>query len=99
MTYCENCGIEISFKRTKNNRWLPCNYYTGEPHTVDICKKNNANINTGIVLCPKCNKPCFVYRGILMDQKTLRKHECKQIDITNWEKRKKRMNLLNDNVH
>lgn len=31
MTYCHYCGREISYKRTKNDKWMPCDV-SGNPH-------------------------------------------------------------------
>lgn len=76
MTYCRYCGCELSYKHTKNNKWIPCDSATGEPHFCNKIKQsksnqkvkaknkspiiNNTIKNTGIIPCKICGKPYFV---------------------------------------
>lgn len=89
MSYCRYCGKDITYKRTKNERWLPCDALTGEAH---FCQKNaNQKIHTGILVCKKCGKPVFKNKTTLIDYTTLQAHVCKKGDITRYEKYKAKM--------
>lgn len=91
MGYCRYCGTEIAYKRTKNEKWLPCNALTGEPH---FCQKEGGEKkqDTGISPCPRCGKPLFAQkkgrRKILIDYATLCEHQCKAGDMTRYAKYK-----------
>lgn len=89
MTFCRNCGVEISYKRTKNEKWLPCDFLTGKPHICDKSKKQ-----TGISTCNICGKPIFKMKGKYVDYSTLKIHVCNKADITRYSKYKKKIVLL-----
>lgn len=85
MTYCRYCGREINYKRTKNDKWMPCDV-SGNPH---FCNKNKTENNqaSGLIVCKKCGKPCFKDKNKkLIDYTTLSFHECKKADITRYQK-------------
>lgn len=92
MSFCRYCGTEITYKRTKNERWMPCNLLTGEPH---FCREGNTGTKTGIIPCPICGKATFSGKGGLMDYETLMLHQCKKGNITRYEKYLERQNKLN----
>lgn len=93
MSYCRYCGVEISYKRTKNDKWMPCNASTGEPH---FCNESNPKVSkeTGIIPCKNCGKPTFIQKKgktkISYDYSTLQVHECKKSDITRYQKYQKK---------
>lgn len=83
-TYCRICGIELSYKRTRNDRWMPCDAITGEPH---FCSQNGKNTrNSGLNYCLKCGRPVFMSHGKLVDYTSLSTHVCKKADITRYGK-------------
>lgn len=86
MTYCRYCGIEISYKRTKNDKWLPCNTLTGEPHFCNKDNKNQKKSLSGLNVCQKCGKAIFKKGREIYDYTTLMIHECKAGDITRFKK-------------
>lgn len=112
MTYCRYCGCELSYKRTKNNKWIPCDSATGEPHFCNKIKqsRNNQKIkaknkslimkNTGIAPCKICGKPCFLSNSgtkqIIIDYTTLQLHICKKADITRYAKYNKKRSVINE---
>ena len=49
MTYCRYCGVEISYKRSKNEKWIPCDAITGEPH---FCRDDKGKKPSGIAPSP-----------------------------------------------
>lgn len=87
MSYCRYCGTEIAYKRTKNEKWVPCNLLTGEPH---FCKKDDKQPESGIRPCKICGKGVFASKKsgktILFDYATLAPHVCKKADITRYKK-------------
>lgn len=89
MSFCRYCGVEISYKRSKNEKWIPCNFITGEPH---FCQEQNPKISkeSGIVPCKICGKPTFIQKKgrvkIAIDYATLLPHECKKGDVTRFKK-------------
>ena len=92
MTYCRICGTEIVFKRTKNDKWMPCNLLTGEKHFCQEDKSNSSQ--SGLMTCPDCGKPIFPKQKgvsvVFYDYATLGIHECKKADITRYVKYKNR---------
>ena len=88
MLYCRYCGVEITYKRSKNEKWIPCDLLTGEPHFCQE-KKEDAK-STGIRPCSVCGKPVFVNqkgkKKILYDYTSLAPHICKKADITRYAK-------------
>lgn len=90
MTYCRYCGTEITYKRTKNDKWLPCNTLTGEPHFCDKNSNKKVKNTSGLNACNKCGKAIFKNGKNIYDYTTLMIHECKKADITRYEKYKKR---------
>ena len=100
MSYCRYCGVEIAYKRTKNDKWMPCNAVTGEPHFCNEQKdgKEQGTKESGILPCPVCGKPTFQQkngrRKILYDYSTLDTHKCKNVDITRYSKYKEKQQKL-----
>ena len=92
MSYCRYCGKEISYKRTKNDKWIPCNAMTGEPHFCQDTEKKTSVI--GIGPCPECGKPVFRQKkgrgSVLYDYTTLMEHKCRASDITRFKKFKEK---------
>lgn len=87
MSYCRYCGREIAYKRTKNERWMPCDAATGEPH---FCQKEKADgCKSGLVVCQKCGRPVFRNHGKTFDYTTLDEHECRKADVTRHSKFKR----------
>lgn len=85
MSYCRYCGREITYKRTKNDKWLPCDV-AGNPH---FCKEDNKDVQkqSGLVVCKRCGKPCFHdSRMRLIDYTALLPHACKAGDVTRYRK-------------
>ena len=103
MPYCRYCGVEITYKRTKNERWVPCDFATGAPH---FCQEDKAKAekkgletrDTGITPCPKCGKPTFLKKepGFLMryDYTTLTIHRCLKADIQRFTRYKAKQEKL-----
>ncbi len=93
MGYCRYCGAEISYKRTANERWMPCDAITGEPH---FCKKDDEKITekSGLAPCKICGKPTFVQQNgrakTTFDYSTLLPHKCNKADITRFAKYQQR---------
>ena len=88
MLYCRYCGVEITYKRSKNEKWIPCDLLTGEPH---FCQEKKEDVkSTGIRPCSVCGKPVFVNqkgkKKILYDYTSLAPHICKKADITRYAK-------------
>lgn len=87
MTYCRYCGVEISYKRSKNEKWIPCDSITGEPH---FCREDKNKKPSGIVPCPVCGKPTFIQKQwkkkVPIDYSTLAIHQCKKADVTRYAK-------------
>ena len=101
MSYCRFCGVELTYKRTKNDKWMPCNALTGEPHFCQE-KKNateKAPVDTGLMPCPTCGKPVFKQKNgrtnLLYDYTTLTEHKCKAADVTRFRKFNERQKKLN----
>lgn len=98
MSYCRFCGTEISYKRTKNDKWMPCDASTGEPHFCQEQKTVNAKSTTGIVPCPKCGKPTFIQKNgkskVLYDYSSLQVHSCRKADLTRFQKYQERQKKL-----
>lgn len=89
MSYCRYCGTEISYARTANNRWMPCDV-TGEPHFCQEEKRTKTPRETGLKVCQTCGKPVFLMGRKRVDYTTLMVHECRKADITRWNKYKER---------
>lgn len=91
MTYCRYCGVEISYKRSKNEKWIPCDSITGEPH---FCREDKNKKPSGIVPCTVCGKPTFIQRQgrkkVAIDYATLAIHQCKKADVTRYAKYQQR---------
>lgn len=91
MTYCRYCGVEISYKRSKNEKWIPCDSITGEPH---FCREDKDKKPSGIIPCPVCGKPTFIQKQgkkkIAIDYATLAIHQCKKADVTRYAKYQQR---------
>lgn len=87
MAYCRYCGADISYKRSKNEKWIPCDAITGEPH---FCKEDKNRKPSGIVPCLVCGKPTFIQKQgkkkIYIDYTTLAIHQCKKADVTRYAK-------------
>lgn len=84
MSYCRNCGVEITYIRTKNEKWMPCDLLTGQPH---FCTKDKTQKRkSGLAVCKKCGKPVFFNKNKMIDYSTLQHHECKAGDITRYKK-------------
>lgn len=97
MTYCRYCGREITYKRTKNDKWMPCDV-AGNPHFCNENKSKNTKQESGLVVCKKCGKPCFKdKKGKMIDYTTLLPHECKNGDITRYQKYMQRQKQLAPN--
>ncbi|MBO4731246.1 MAG: hypothetical protein J5597_00365 [Spirochaetaceae bacterium] len=102
MSYCRYCGTELTYKRTKNDRWMPCNALTGEPHFCYEQKTSDERKTvteiSGIVPCPECGKPTFIQKDgkskILYDYSTLQKHSCRKADLTRYQKYLERQKKL-----
>ena len=86
MSYCKYCGTEIKYRRTKNDKWQPCDATTGAPH---FCMKEKKKEKSGLVICRKCGRPIFWNHGKTFDYVTLNVHVCKQSDIVRYSKFKK----------
>lgn len=84
MPYCRYCGREITYKRTKNDHWMPCNLLTGEKH---FCKEEGG-VNSGLSVCPDCGKPVFETNGKIIDYASLSPHKCMKADVTRYTKYK-----------
>lgn len=94
-TYCRICGVEISFTRTRNEHWMPCDAITGEPH---FCVKDRKKTRpSGLNCCSRCGRPVFVAQGKLFDYGSLAVHVCKKADITRYGKYVQKQRLLNLN--
>lgn len=91
MAYCRYCGVEISYKRSKNDKWVPCDSITGEPH---FCQKDKEKKPCGIVPCTICGRATFIQKQgrkkILIDYTTLAVHQCKKADVTRYAKYQQR---------
>lgn len=93
MGYCRYCGVEISYKRSKNDKWIPCDATTGEPH---FCQEQKGCIKpkSGIAPCPVCGKPLFITnngkRKVAIDYTTLTVHKCLKSDVTRYAKYKQK---------
>lgn len=85
MSYCRYCGREITYKRTKNDKWMSCDV-AGNPHFCNEEKSTDSSQQTGLSICSKCGKPVFKTRGKWVDYTTLKIHVCRKIDITNYQK-------------
>ena len=87
MSYCRYCGVEITYKRSKNDKWIPCDFITGEPH---FCRENKTSKETGIIPCKICGKPTFIKKQgkkkVFIDYSTLAIHQCKKADVTRFIK-------------
>ncbi len=87
MSYCRYCGVEITYKRSKNDKWIPCDFITGEPH---FCRENKTPKETGIIPCKICGKPTFIKKQgkktFYIDYSTLAIHQCKKADVTRFIK-------------
>lgn len=83
-TFCRICGVEISYKRTPNDHWMPCNAITGEPHFCVVNGKKTRK--SGLDYCTKCGRPVFLLRGKLFDYSALDVHVCKKADVTRYSK-------------
>lgn len=89
MNYCRYCGKEIAYKRTKNDKWLPCDASTGEPHADCMGKISGKNTKpgNGLLQCRKCGRPVFRNKSkVLIDYTSLDRHLCKKADITRYRK-------------
>lgn len=84
MSYCRFCGTEISYVRTKNEKWMPCDV-TGQPHFCNKGSKKNTT-DSGLKVCQKCGKPVFLMKNKKIDYTTLTEHECKKSDVTRFQK-------------
>jgi hypothetical protein len=93
MSYCRYCGVEITYKRSRNDKWIPCDVLTGEPHFCQEKKKDDKP-KSGITPCPVCGKPLFItFNGkkkVLIDYTTLVIHQCLKSDITRYAKYKQK---------
>lgn len=100
MTYCRLCGVELSYKLSKNNKWIPCNALTGEPHFCE--QKEEQKRNSGLNVCKHCGKPIFKNKaGKLMDYTTLKAHLCKTGDVARYRKylqKQKKLNKVKDKL-
>lgn len=91
MSYCRHCGAEIAYRRTANERWMPCDAATGEPH---FCRKDRDAKPTGIVPCSVCGRPTFIQRDgrrrTAYDYTTLLPHKCAKADVARHAKYRQR---------
>lgn len=85
MGYCNFCGTEISYKRTKNDKWMPCNLLTGEPH---FCRNGTSENNkSGLIQCTVCGKAVIpMGNEPAIDYATLLPHVCMKADVTRFQK-------------
>lgn len=95
MTYCRYCGREITYKRTKNDKWMPVDV-TGSPQFCEA--GGDTQKRSGLVVCKKCGKPCFTDKSRrLIDYTTLSPHSCKTADTTRYKKYLARSRKTNQN--
>ena len=108
MPYCRYCGTEITYKRTKNERWVPCDFATGQPHFCqedkEKAEKKGLEVReTGISPCPKCGKPTFLKkepgRFMRYDYTTLQLHRCLKVDVQKYTKYKARQAKTRRQTH
>ena len=97
MPYCRYCGVEITYKRTKNEKWVPCDFATGQPHFCQEDRKKAEEKGletrkTGISPCPKCGKPTFLKQEpghlVRYDYTTLSPHRCLKADAQKFARYK-----------
>lgn len=93
MSYCRFCGTEISYKRTKNDKWMPCNLLTGEPHFCTADGKENSS--SGLEQCKYCGKAVIpIGKAPPVDYATLLPHVCRKGDVTRFRKFTEKEQLL-----